>query len=89
MLLETANRHLSIAFKAIELPLWAIWYLIDICETGTSLTKRVSIDLWIVSAKGINACGPLDHFKSPIWLTEFFHLKVEIYFLIYNLIVFQ
>ena len=23
MLLETANRHLSIAFKAIELPLWA------------------------------------------------------------------
>jgi len=81
MLLVTTNRYLSISFKAIELSLWASSYLIDICETGTSLTKGVSIDLWIVSSQGIDARWSLNHFKSPIWLTEFFHLKVDIYFL--------
>lgn len=50
MWLETANWHLlTIIFKAIELILWAIRHIVDIGKTGPSLTKWVTIDLWIVS----------------------------------------
>jgi len=86
MLLVTTNRYLSIAFKAVELSLWASSLMVDIGEAGSSLTKWVGIDLWIVSSQWIDALLATTHFKSSIWLTEFFHLKVDIYFLIYNLI---
>ena len=89
MLLVTTNRYLSIIFKAIELTLRTSNLMIHISEAGPSLTKWVWIDLWVVSSHRIDALLPTTHFKSSIRLTEFFHLKVDLYFLIYYLIYFQ